>query len=60
MARHFGWDAVAGPYRMDWPTYALARQYLVEEFIGSRVREAQSAEEAQARSSERALRESGR
>jgi hypothetical protein len=45
---------------MDWPTYALARQYLVEEFIGSRVREAQSAEEAQARSSERALRESGR
>jgi hypothetical protein len=34
---------------MTWIDYALARQYLVEEFIGSRVREAQEIERAQAR-----------
>lgn len=36
---------------MDWRAFALARQYLVEEFIGSRVREAQEREKQQARAS---------
>jgi hypothetical protein len=44
---------VAGPYPMAWPEYALARQYLVEEFIGSKVREAKEIERAQARQSRR-------
>ena len=43
---------------MDWRTYALARQYLVEELIGSKVREAQEIERAQARKSAKHLRSS--
>ena len=45
---------------MDWETYALARQYLVEKFIGTRLREAKAVEEAQAKAAAKALRESGR
>jgi hypothetical protein len=41
---------------MTWPEYALARQYLVEERIGSKVREAQQIERAQARQSARNMR----
>ena len=41
---------------MDWPTYAAARQYLVEEHIGSKVREAQEIEREQARESAKHLR----
>jgi len=53
VARHFGWSAVAGPDAMTWRDYALARQYLAEEFIGSKVREAKEIERAQARQSRR-------
>jgi hypothetical protein len=56
VARYFGWSAVAGPDRMTWPEYALARQYLVEERIGSKVREAQALERAQARQTVRNMR----
>jgi hypothetical protein len=49
VARHFGWSAVSGPDCMTFAEYALARQYLVEERIGSKVREAQEIERAQAR-----------
>lgn len=56
VARYFGWAAVVGPHRMTWPEYALARQYLVEELIGSRVREAQEIERAHARKSARSAR----
>lgn len=34
---------------MSWPDYALARQYLVEETIGTRLREAKALEDAQAK-----------
>lgn len=40
---------------MDWPTFALARQFLVEEFIGTKIREARAQEDAEARSTARAL-----
>lgn len=40
---------------MTWADYALARQFLVEEFIGSKVREAKEVERAQARQSARHL-----
>jgi hypothetical protein len=41
---------------MTWAQYALARQYLVEERIGSKVREAQEMERMQARQSIRNMR----
>lgn len=41
---------------MDWPTYAAARQYLTEERVGSKVREAQEIERIQARESARNMR----
>jgi len=34
---------------MTWRDYALARQYLVEERIGTRIREAKAIEDAQAK-----------
>lgn len=34
---------------MSWQDYALARQYLVEEAIGTRIREAKAIEDAQAK-----------
>jgi hypothetical protein len=34
---------------MDWPTFALARQALVEERIGTRIREQKAIEDAQAK-----------
>jgi hypothetical protein len=34
---------------MDWPEYAAARQMLVEERIGTRVREAKALEDAKAK-----------
>jgi hypothetical protein len=40
---------------MDWPTYALARQYLVEERIGSPLREAKALEEQQAKAARQTL-----
>lgn len=41
---------------MDWGTYLLARQYLVEEFVGTKVREAKRIEEEQAKAAAKALR----
>lgn len=41
---------------MTWVEFALARQYLVEEHIGSKVREAQEYERMQARQSARNVR----
>jgi hypothetical protein len=55
VARYFGWSAVSGPDRMTWSEFALARQFLVEERIGSKVREAQELERAKARQSARNL-----
>jgi hypothetical protein len=43
---------------MDWRTYAMARQYLLEEFIGSRVREAKEYERRQAQTSARHIQRS--
>lgn len=43
----FGWAAVHGPQRMDWPTYAAARQYIAEQRIGVRIRDAERAEDAE-------------
>lgn len=40
---------------MDWADYALARTYLVEHRIGTRIREQQAAETAQARASAKAI-----
>jgi hypothetical protein len=40
---------------MTWHDYALARQLLVEERIGTRVREAKYIEDAQARATSSAL-----
>lgn len=40
---------------MTWQDYALARQLLVEERIGTRIREAKAAEDAQARKSAKHL-----
>lgn len=34
---------------MTWQEYALARQFLAEEFIGTRIREAKAVEDAQAK-----------
>lgn len=34
---------------MSWQDYALARQYLVEESIGTRIREAKAVEDAKAK-----------
>jgi hypothetical protein len=56
VARYFGWSAVSGPDRMTWAEFALARQYLVEERIGSKVREAQEIERMQARESAKNVR----
>lgn len=41
---------------MDWPTFAAARQYLLEERVGSKVREAKEYERAQARAASRRTR----
>jgi hypothetical protein len=40
---------------MTWQEYALARQYLVETRIGTRIREAKAIEDEQAKASRRAL-----
>lgn len=40
---------------MDWPTYALARQYLVEEKIGTLIREQRAHEDSEAAAARRAL-----
>lgn len=40
---------------MTWPEYALARQLLSEERIGTRLREAQHIEDARFQSSSKAL-----
>ena len=53
MAAEFG--GFAAIEAMSWQDYALARQYLVETRIGTRIREAQEAEKAQARASKKAL-----
>jgi hypothetical protein len=54
VAGRFGWSAVSTE-PMTWTEYALARQLLVEERIGTRIREAQHAEAAQARAASKAL-----
>jgi hypothetical protein len=53
VARHFGGFAAVD--RMTWQEYALARQMLVEERIGTRIREAQRVEDAKFRKSKKAL-----
>ena len=53
MARHFGGFAAIDA--MSWQEYALARQLLVEERIGTRLREAQHVEDAKARASRKAM-----
>ena len=45
---------------MTWQEYALARQLLVEERIGTRVREAKAVEDAKAKASVNALRRGSR
>lgn len=40
---------------MSWQDYNLARQYLLEERIGTRIREAKRDEDAQARAAAKAL-----
>lgn len=40
---------------MTWQEYSLARQYLVETHIGTRIREAKAIEDEQARASRKAL-----
>ena len=40
---------------MSWQEYALARQLLVEERIGTRIRESQAVEAEKARASRKAL-----
>lgn len=40
---------------MTWTEYALARQLLVEERIGTRLREAEAIEKAKAKASRKAL-----
>lgn len=52
-ARFGGFDAIG---RMTWQEYALARQLLVEERIGTRVREAKAVEDAKHKASVKALR----
>ena len=47
---------MSGPDRMDWENYALARQYLVEEFIGSKMREAKRREDEEAKLTARNIR----
>jgi hypothetical protein len=39
---------------MSWQDYALARQFLVETRIGTRIREAKALEDAQARANRKA------
>lgn len=53
MAAEFGGFAAVDA--MSWHDYQLARQYLVESRIGTRIREAQHIEQAQARSNAKAL-----
>jgi hypothetical protein len=40
---------------MSWQDYALARQYLAEKYVGSRLREAKAVEDAKAAASRKAL-----
>jgi hypothetical protein len=47
-----GFDAID---RMTWEDYALARQYLVEHRIGTRLREQRAVEDAQAKAAKKAL-----
>lgn len=54
MASRFGWAAVADA-PMDWSQYSAALQLLAEERVGTRVREAQSAEDAAFAASRRAI-----
>lgn len=46
MGQAFGWSAVAGPDRMDWPTYWGARQLIAELHIGTLMRDAERTEDA--------------
>lgn len=43
---------------MSWQDYALARQFLVETHIGTRVREAKALEDEKARRSQKAIQRS--
>lgn len=38
---------MAGPYRMDWPTYAKARDYVAQHRIGTLMRDAERAEDSE-------------
>lgn len=53
MAANFGgFEAVS---RMTWQEFALARQYLVEREIGTRLREAKAVEDAKAKRAKKEL-----
>ncbi len=45
MASRYGWSAVSDE-PMDWTEFSIARQLLAEERVGTRVREAEAAEDA--------------
>ena len=45
---------------MNWAEYSAARQYLTEEFVGSELRAAKRAENADANAARKALQESRR
>lgn len=51
-ARFGGFTAIS---LMTWQEYALARQLLVEERIGTRIRESQANEDAQASANAKAI-----
>lgn len=53
MAAEFG--GFAAIEAMTWQEYALARQYLVEHRIGTRLREQRAIEDAKAKAAKKAL-----
>jgi hypothetical protein len=55
VAAEFGWAAISSQ-PMDWEDYSLARKYLVEHRIGTRIREQKAIEDAQARANRKASR----
>jgi hypothetical protein len=47
-----GFEAVK---RMTWEEYSLARQFISEKYVGSRIREAKAVEDAQAKAARKNL-----
>jgi hypothetical protein len=55
VAAEYGWDAIAGPHRMNWKQFALARQHLAEREVGRIYREIEAQEDAMFEASARQL-----